>query len=252
MKKSIRILLTILIIIILAAAAVVLWQYENISALLNGMTKSSEDIAWEINKKRDDLKIKVDMYADSSINDLTAEDERKLLRGEISLEEIAEKYNLPIEYMNDEYMNDEYMNDENHISTTGEDAGTKPASNETAAGDLKKIEKEIGDGVSRMYALKAKYVNKLGELEREVIDQYSKLPAEKQNKEAKKKLIMDNVDYVAKLEKTCDSEVDKVISSLEKNIKELGGELEIIQILKDAYTDEKELKKSYYFSLYNN
>ena len=55
MKKSIRILLTILIIIILAAAAVVLWQYENISALLNGMTKSSEDIAWEINKKRDDL-----------------------------------------------------------------------------------------------------------------------------------------------------------------------------------------------------
>jgi hypothetical protein len=38
---------------------------------------------------------------------------------------------------------------------------------------------------------------------------------------------------------------------LEKNLKELGGDLEIIQILKDAYNDEKELKKSYYMSLYN-
>lgn len=245
MKKSIRISLTILTVIILASAAVVLWQYDNISAILNGLTKSSEDIASEIDKKRDDLKVKVEKYTNSSINDLTAEDERKLLRGEMSLDEIAEKYNLPIEYMNDE------NNDKNNFPTTREDTGSKPASSEAAV-DSQKIEKEIGDSVSRMYALKAKYVNKLGELEREVIDQYSKLPEEKQNKEGKKKLVMANVDYVAKLEKTCDSEVDKIISSLEKNLRELGGDLEIIKILKDAYTDEKELKKSYYFSLYND
>lgn len=246
MKKLIKILLTILIIIILASAAVVVWQYDNISAILNGLTKSSEDIASEIDKKRDELKIKVEKYTNSSINDLTAEDERKLLRGETSLDEIAEKYNLPIEYMNDE------NSDKNNFSTTNEDTDSKPASSETSIGDSKKIEKEIGDSVSRMYALKAKYVSKLGELEREVIDQYSKLPEAKQNKEGKKKLVMANVDYVAKLEKTCDSEVDKIISSLEKTLKELGGDLEIIQILKDAYTGEKELKKSYYFSLYND
>jgi len=163
----------------------------------------------------------------------------------MSLDEIAEKYTPPIQYMNDE------NNDKNNFPTTGEDTGSKPASSEAAV-DSQKIEKEIGDSVSRMYALKAKYVNKLGELEREVIDQYSKLPEEKQNKEGKKKLVMANVDYVAKLEKTCDSEVDKIISSLEKNLRELGGDLEIIKILKVAYTDEKELKKSYYLSLYND
>jgi hypothetical protein len=56
---------------------------------------------------------------------------------------------------------------------------------------------------------------------------------------------------VANLEKTCDSEVDKVVAELEKKLKELGGDLEIIQIIKDAYDEEKELKKSYYLSLYN-
>lgn len=240
MKKSIKILLTIILILVLTSAAVVVWHYKNISAVLNGLTKTSEEIASEINKKRDDLKVKVEKYTNSSINDLTAQDERKLLKGEISLDEIAEKYDLPIEYMNDEdcIQKDTPTKDENSSVKKSDDS-------------IKKIEKEIGDSVSCMYALKAKYVNKLGELEREVIDQYSKLPKSKQNKEGKKELVMANVDYVAKLEKTCDSEVDKVIFALEKNLKELGGDLEIIQILKDAYNDEKELKKSYYMSLYN-
>lgn len=250
MNKYNKILLRIILILALTSAVVVIWQYENISAVLNGLTKSSEDIASEINKKRDDLKVKVEKYTNSPINDLTAEDEQKLLKGEMSLDEVAEKYDLPIEYMNDDDGTIKYVYDEGGMQKD------TPAKNETVVeisnDNIKKIEKEIGDSVSRMYALKAKYVNKLGELEREVIDQFSKLPKSKQNKEGKKELVMANVDYVAKLEKTCDTEVDKVISALEKSLKELGGELEVIQILKEAYNDEKELKKSYYLSLYNN
>ena len=250
MKKSTKIILTILTIIIIISSAVVLWQYDNIWAVLNGLTKSSEDIASEINRKREDLKVKVEKYTNSLINDLTAEDEQKLLKGEMSLDEIAKKYDFPIEYMNDE---DSEQKDFSPTKDAGESQRSNfgKSSDDVTVGNSKIIEKEIGDSVSRMYALKAKYVNKLGELEREVIDQYSKLPKTKQNKEGKKDLVMANVDYVAKLEKTCDSEVDKVISALEKNLKELGGDLQIIQILKDAYTDEKELKKSYYLSLYN-
>lgn len=105
--------------------------------------------------------------------------------------------------------------------------------------------------MAQLYALKAKYVNKLGELEREVKEQYINLPKSKQNKEGKKELIMANIGYVASLEETCDSEVDKVVAELEKKLTELGGDLEIIQIIKDAYDEEKELKKSYYLSLYN-
>ena len=250
MKKSTKIILTILTIIIIISSAVVLWQYDNISAVLNGLTKSSEDIASEINRKREDLKVKVEKYTNSSINDLTAEDEQKLLKGEMSLDEIAKKYDLPIEYINDEDSEQEDFSPTKDVSES-QQSNFGESSDNVTVDNSKIIEKEIGDSVSRMYALKAKYVNKLGELEREVIDQYSNLPEIKQNKEGKKELVMANVDYVAKLEKTCDSEVDKVISALEKNLKELGGDIQIIQILKDAYTDEKELKKSYYLSLYN-
>ena len=239
MKKINKILLTILTIIVFAFAAVVVWQYDNISALLNGMNKSTEDLALEIDKKRDDLKTEVEKYTNSPVIDITAEDEQKLIKGEISLEEISEKYNLPIEYMKDE-----------EVNKATEDTSTEIPT-EIPVDNSKQIEKEIGDSVGRMYALKAKYVNKLGELEREVIDQYAKLPESKQNMDAKKELVMSNLDYIAKLEKTCDTEVGEVISSLEENLKDLGGDLKIIQILKKSYNDEKELKKSYYLSLYN-
>ena len=239
MKKFNKILLTILTIIVFAFVAVVVWQYDNILALLNGMNKSTEDLALEIDKKRDDLKTEVEKYTSSPVIDITAEDEQKLIKGEISLEEISEKYNLPIEYMKDE-----------EVNKAPEDISTEIPT-EIPVDNSKQIEKEIGDSVGRMYALKAKYVNKLGELEREVIDQYAKLPESKQNMDAKKELVMSNLDYIAKLEKTCDTEVGEVISSLEENLKDLGGDLKIIQILKKSYNDEKELKKSYYLSLYN-
>ncbi len=240
MKKSIRNLSYFLIILVVIFVSVLLWQRENISALINGLTKSSDDIAFEIDKRRDELKLQIEKYT-TPVNDLTAEDEQKLLKGEMSLEDVAEKYNLPIHYMRDDVNEGDY---------------SKPESDESPDSTLlvdnsKKIEKEIGDGVSRMYALKVKYVNKLGELEREVIDQYSKLPKEKQNTQGKKELVTANIDYVASLEKTCDTEVNNLISALEKTLKDLGGDVEIINILKNAYADEKELKKSYYLSLYN-
>lgn len=242
MKKFTKVLLTLIIVVIILSAGVVLWQYDNITALLNGLTKSTEEIASDIDKKRDDLKVKVEKYTNSTINDISAEDEQKLIKGEINLDDIAKKYDLPIGYMQDDGKN-ESIND-----SKSED---KTIDSNLPVDNAKKIEKEIGDSVSRMYAIKAKYVNKLGELEREVIDQYSKLPESKQNENGKKELVMANVDYVAQLEKTCDTDVSNVISTLEKNLKESGGDLEIIQILKDAYKEEKELKKSYYLSLYN-
>lgn len=241
MKKTIKILLTFLMIMVIIAAGVFIWQYDNITALINGLNNSTEDLAVKIDDHRNKLKTEVKKYVPETIEDISAEDEQKLLKGEMNIDEIAEKYNLPIEYMKDEeVLIPEKVLDEIIVS------------DDLQSDDIKKIEKEIGDSVARMYALKAKYVNKLGELEREVIKEYTKLPKSKQNTEGKKELVMSNIDYVASLEKTCDTEVGKVVSSLEKNLKELGGDLEIIQVLKKAYTDEKELKKSYYLSMYND
>lgn len=102
MRKPIKILLVVLAVILLTAGALVVWQYDNISALIKGLSSSSEDLALKIDEHRNKVKTEIEKYVPTPIEDISAEDEKKLISGEISLEEVAEKYKLPIEYMKDD------------------------------------------------------------------------------------------------------------------------------------------------------
>lgn len=245
MKKISKVLLIILTVIVVAAGVVLYIQYDNISALINGMNASSEELASKMDDNREKLKEEVEKYTSSEIIDISAEDEEKLLNGEISIEDVAEKYHLPLEYLKDDSKDAQ----DNSSDTTNEPANTITETSDNK-GNEKAIDAAISDGVSKMYALKAKYVNKLGELEREVIKEYSNLPKEKQTEDKKFSLVMDNIAYIAELEKKCDNEVANVLSTLESELIRLNGDTEIIQILEDAYQQEKEVKKAYYLSLY--
>lgn len=242
MKKPFKILIIILIVITCTAAGLLIWQRDNMSALIGGLSSSSEELAAKMDDQRNKLKTEVEKYVSKPIEDISAEDEKKLIKGEITVEDIADKYNLPLDYMRD---SDASVNEEN--------TNNKPQdTSNNVQPDSKAIDKAISEGVSKMYALKAKYVNKLGEVERDVYKEYSSLPKEKQNQDSKYKILMDKLNYVAQLEKKCDDEVAKVLSALEEELKGLNGDTEIIKILKEAYKQEKEIKKSYYLSLYNN
>lgn len=236
MKKVTRVLLKILCIFIILLVVAIYWQFDNIYSVINGMKYSSEDLASQIDSNREDLKDKIDTYISKPINDLSAEDEKKLLEGKISVEEISEKYNLPLDIMKDDNVQNSDKNT-NEIPTEE---------------NSKAIDDAISTGVSKMYALKAKYVSKLGEIERKVYDEYTNLPKEKQNESNKKNIIMENLNYIAEMEQKCDNEVAGVLSILESELINLKGDTEIIKILKKSYKNEKELKKSYYLSIYND
>lgn len=233
MSKILKMLLSFFLILLAIAGSLAFWQRENISALIKGRKYSSEELALQLDERRQEIKTKVEKYTNTPIQDLSSEDEEKLFKGEITFEEISEKYNLPLDVMKE----DKKENSDSNVDII-----------ENV--DSKAIDKVIGDSVSKMYALKAKYVSKLGEMERKVVEEYSQLPKEERNQNTKKEIISKNINYAAELEKQCDKEVEEVIQSLEKNLKELKGDNEIIKTLKEAYYNEKELKKSYYLSLY--
>jgi hypothetical protein len=54
------------------------------------------------------------------------------------------------------------------------------------------------------------------------------------------------------MESNCDKEVANVLSVLDAQLKALNGDTQIITILRDAYENEKAVKKAYYISLYKN
>lgn len=241
MKKLTKILISLLLILVIAAAGLFVWQYDNISALINGLSNSSEDLAAKMDEQRNKLKAEVEKYVSKSIEDISAEDEQKLLKGELTIEEIADKYNLPLEYMKDD--------GEKVEKSASENTTTKETDTEI---NEKVLDEAISSSVSKMYALKAKYVSKLGELEKKIYEEYKNLPKEKQNKDGKYAIIKANLADVANLEKKCDDEVAAVLADLKDELEKYNGDKEIIKILQDAYEKEKEVKKAYYLSLYND
>ena len=247
MRKITKVLLKSLCVIVILLGVVVYWQFDNISSVINGLKYSSEDLALQLDSNRDDLKARMEKYTSSTINDLSAEDEKKLLNGEITIEEISEKYNLPLNVMKDD--NSQNSNSDIKETPTKSDANMEPSFNADSA---KAIDEAISTGVSKMYALKVKYVSKLGEIERNVYKEYSNLPIEEQNESSKKNILMKNLNYIAEMEQKCDKEVAYTLSLLESELVKLNGDTEIIEILKKSYKNEKELKKSYYLSLYNS
>lgn len=233
MNKILKISLSIILILLAIVGSLAYWQRENITALIKGTKYTPEELASQLDEKKQEIKTKVEKYTNIPIQDLSKEDEEKLFKGEITFEEISEKYNLPLDVMKEE-----------------EKENSNPTSSISENIDSQAIDKVIGDSVSKMYALKAKYISKLGEMERRIFEEYKQLPKEERNQNTKKEIIANNINYVAELEKQCDKEVEEVLKSLEKKLKELKGDNEIIKTLKEAYYNEKELKKSYYLSLY--
>lgn len=247
MKKFLKVMVIALSIIIVGVLIIGLWQKDNISAFLKSRNISSEDLEKEIDARREELKKNIEGYISKQIVDISAEDEKKLLKGEISLEEIYDKYNLT----DIDTKSNIESNDENSInnSTTNNNDLNKSNANDSNTSEIDDL---IGKSIAKMYALKASYVNKLGELERNVYSQYKSLPAEEQNFQGKQKIVMNNMSKAADLEKQCDSAVETILSELKKSLTDLNSDTEIIKLLENAYKEEKNLKKSYYLSLYNN
>ncbi len=249
MKKKFRMPAIILAVIAVVAILIILWQYDNISALVNGLNSSTDELAQKMDENRNNLKAEVEKYISEPVTDITAEDEKKLIKGEITVEEIADKYKLPLDYMKDSHTTEDEVQS---VDTEGTKSSSQVDTDSAERQDPKAMDKAISEGVSKMYALKAKYVSKLGEVERDVYKEYEKLPSDKRNKDSKYKILMENLNYVAQLEKKCDDEVANTLSSLEEELIALNGDTEIIKVLKEAYKQEKEIKKSYYLSLYSN
>ena len=77
------------------------------------------------------------------------------------------------------------------------------------------------------------------------------MPAEKKNLVGKKELISKHMSIALSLMNQCDAKVAKLVNELETELKKLGGDTSIIKTIKDAYENEKALKKAQYLKLMN-
>lgn len=228
MKKWVKILLIVIAVLIAFAVVLTVWQWNNINAILTTVTKTEIEIAAELDTSKEKLKSEIKEKFDANlVSDFTAEEERQIIKGEISTDDavkiLEKKYN--------ENQKDKTMPQKD---------------NENKAAELDEL---IGDKVIELYSMKAFYLGKLGQIEAKVRKEYSELPKEKKNLIGKKDLVTKYMGTATSLLKQCDKEVDKLLEDLEKVLKSFKADTSIIKTIKDAYENEKALKKAYYLKL---
>ena len=228
MKLWKKILLGIIWAIIALVVALCVWQCSNITAVWKAMNSSSEEIAREMDVAKKELEDELIKDYPIIVSDFTAEEEKKIIKGEITYEEAVSS------------MNEKYENKKETIGTNSEN---KNADNSAAA------ERLIGDKVVELYSIKAYYLGQLGQIEASVKRDYAKLPKEKRNLVGKKSLVDKYMGTALGLLGKCDDAVAGVLSELETGLKNLNADTAIVNKIKQAYEKEKELKKAYYISL---
>ena len=101
-----------------------------------------------------------------------------------------------------------------------------------------------------MYGLKSKYVGQLDACIAQAISEYKSLPKEEHTSASKRSIMSKYMGQMAGLESACDAEVNSVLSSLERELKEIGADTSILQTIRSAYANEKSMKIAYYMATY--
>ena len=222
-----KIFLCVLVCLLAAVAAVAVWQRNNIVAVVKMMSHSGDEIAQEMNtnkkKLEDDLKEK----NPSIVSDFTAEQEKEIIKGTLSVDDAVKDLNERYEGALKEYS----------LKSTG--------NSETD----KKADKLVSDKVIELYSLKAYYLGQLGQLEARVKSEYFALPASKRNLVGKKEIVSKNMGTAMNLLSSCDSKVSSLLGELRSQLKSLGADTSVIKTIESAYENEKALKKAYYLKL---
>ncbi len=221
MKKWKICLLTILAVLVLPVIAVGIWQRDNIGAVVKMVTSSSDEIAKEMNDTKKKLEDDLKKQNINVVSDFTAEEEKQILKGKLSVEEavatLTEKY--------------------------------KSSQNNTSSNNSSQVDKLIGEKTVELYSLKAYYLGQLGQMESRVKSEYASLPDEKKNVIGKKDIVNRHMSTAVGLMNQCDARVEKILAELKSGLESLKADTSIIKTIRSAYENEKNLKKAYYLSL---
>ena len=204
-------------------SAVGIWQYDNIMVVVKTLSTSNDEIAKEMDEGKKNLEEELKKQYPSVISDFSAEEEKQIIKGEITVDEALTKLNERYE-------------------ETKKNSGSKPVSNA-------KVDRLIGEKTIELYSLKAYYLGQLGQMEASVKRDYKTLPKDKKNLIGKKEIVSKYMGTAVGLLNQCDAQVEELLSELKSELVSLGADTAIITTIRNAYEKEKNLKKAYYLKL---
>jgi hypothetical protein len=236
--------LCVFFVLVLICAGVVVWQYDNITAVMDAAKYSKEDIQQQMADNRAEIANSLAEYQAPQIRDFTTEEEEMIRKGELTVDDAVARILEESGVAADGSVASGVNSTNSDVSSVTNSNGSDSSALSGEAGT-----NEVADIVSeytvKMYKLKAIYLGQIGHLVYEA-------KQDKKNGASLSDLASKYLSRVATLESTADAEVDSVLDELSAKLKSLDASTRIVDTMRTSYQKEKSLKKSYYLSLYES
>ena len=128
--------------------------------------------------------------------------------------------------------------------------GTKDNADTTVSTDTSS--EEVAKCIAKLYVIKSQFTGQLTALEQTMKKTYEDLPEEQRVPESRKSIGRQYISQIADMELECDADVEAALSELTNTLTAQGKDTSVVQTLREAYENEKSLKKAYYLDVYMN
>lgn len=141
------------------------------------------------------------------------------------------------------------LNEDSSGNTGG--SGTDTTKHSSAAD--KSISSEntakIQELINKIYSMRSYYVAQLDSIHNTAMHSFWSLPEEQRTMDTKKELALAFVDQATELEKSCDRQMDDILSELKAILSEEGKDTSVCGRIARAYAQEKQFKKAELLSI---
>ena len=259
MKTVRRIILIVFLIAVIAIAAVGIWQRDNIVSFVNSLRYSETEISdkrvsneqkmQEITETTDYIDVRGGLTSEEeqalASGEITSDDAIKLVRGQTTLEELRAMKATP----DTQDTAAQTQSPSASEKLPGQDNAQPPKASEESRKPTKQeiMTEKVSNIVAELYVVKSDFISQLHAAGMRAHDQFV---AQGKNYKELPSLIEIYIPVAGDLEKNCDTKVNELLKQLEEALTEGGGDLSLVNEIRQYYYEEKSLTKTYYLNKY--
>ena len=278
MKTKSKVILAVILTLVLIVGWFIYKQWNNIEAILLSADTNQEETVRKLEENKEELQSFLESEKNISVRDLTEEEAKALQEGNLTEEEVVELLTgggEPGSFDEEDSVEQKTPPDEAEkepskaTKNPEQEKTSKPATGETANPTQKPAEKPVATQspkpqtsvstsdqkveqlIAKLYVQKSTYLGKLGSIESQARSEYLSLRYGGTDKQtAQQQIVKKYLSQVSSWETTCDNTVNGILNEIRTELSKSGKDTSIVDTMKNAYLEEKKLKKAYFINRY--
>ena len=245
-KKVARTLLVVALAVLLCVGGLLVWQWNNVRAIINFTRFSQEELEEKLSEKDQAIKDAVDSIPNITIRDITQEEKDALKEGTLTQEELVQDLiqSDPKPEQQPESKVEQPPKEEKPPAAQPE----QPPQQQEEAPQQGDYEKRLSELIAQVYVLREEFLVKLDNLQAEATAAYLAIPVDQRTTKNVANLVSGYLNKGNEMELECDGRIKVIVLEMEDLLEKNGGDLSVAQLVYDTYLEEKSLKKAWYMA----